>query len=420
MGPGPVGSIEEVHEVSAEVGTSARFSARPCVGLDVHQKTCTATWVDPGGKEREHWKFGTTRAELEAFAGRLPPAAAVGLEASTVGKAVCRFLRARGAEVHMASPRQLRAITTSAVKTDKRDSAHLAHLLQSDYFPRSYLPPIETDRIRTLVRFRMNLGRETSQIKNRVHALVARNLLQERMEKYSDWFGKAGLQTLIALPLEEDDRFELRSQLEQLKVIVDQEEDVEREMARLGKDRKDVKLLMTIPGVDFYTALGIAGEIGDIHRYPTMAHLASDAGLVPRADNSGEVESKHRHVKRGNHVMKYFLLCAINGMLHCRDETSIAKFYRRKERQIGGAKARVAAGRKLARVVWKILTTEQPFAEQQQRLTDAKTARMAKKARRPRAPVTAEELASLADDLGNRQGVLDRLVSDPAEREADG
>lgn len=412
LGPG-FSNDEEVWYVSTTgIVNATRFAERPCVGLDVHQKTCTATLLDPGGVEREQWEIETTRAGLEAFARRLPPGAAVALEASTVGKAVCGFLRENGTDVHMASPRKLRAITTSGVKTDKRDSAHLAHLLQTDYFPRSYLPPPEIDRIRTLVRFRMGLGREAARIKNRVHAMVARNLLYERMEAHSDWFGKGGLKSLVALPLSDNDRFELRSLLEQLRTIVGQEEGIQHELARLGKERKDVQLLMTIPGLDFYAALGIVGEIGDVHRYPTMNHLASDAGLVPRADNSGEKVSEGRKVKPGNMVMKNFLLCGVNAMLKCKEETSIARFYRKKEKQIGMPKARVAAGRKLARVVWKVLTTEQAYVEQQARLTERKLSRMSREARKSRPPVTTTELEAIAEDLVSKEGTVIRLMEE--------
>lgn len=395
--------------MSATVSTAPRFAGRPCVGLDVHKKTCTATWLDPGGVEREQWEFATKRGELDGFLRRIPEAAVIALEASTVGKAVCSYLRARGAEVLMASPRQLRAITTSAVKTDKRDSAHLARLVQADYFPQSWLPPPEIERIRTIVRYRMGLGERTTQVKNQVQSLVSGALLHEAMEGYSDWFGRAGLQALIALPLDGAQRLELRSLLEQLKVIAEQSAQMEREMARLGRDRKDVQLLMTIPGVDFYTALALIGEIGDIGRYPTKNHLASDAGLVPRADNSGEVVSKHRRVKPGNRVMKYFLMCAVSGMISSKKETSIVRFYHAKQKQIGTMKARVAAARKLARVVWKILSTEEPYVEEQERLTKRKRARMEREARKAPPSVTEEELQGLARALSGLEGALARL-----------
>jgi len=55
-------------------------------------------------------------------------------------------------------------------------------------------------------------------------------------------------------------------------------------MAKIGKDREDVKKLMAVPSINIYIyiATGIIGEIGDIHRFRNKESLASYAGLVPR------------------------------------------------------------------------------------------------------------------------------------------
>jgi Transposase IS116/IS110/IS902 family len=43
----------------------------------------------------------------------------------------------------------------------------------------------------------------------------------------------------------------------------------------------DVILLMTIPGIGYYSALLIKSEIGNIERFPDGEHLCPYAGLVP-------------------------------------------------------------------------------------------------------------------------------------------
>jgi transposase len=60
------------------------------------------------------------------------------------------------------------------------------------------------------------------------------------------------------------------------------------EIRRLSLDLKglagldeDVKLLMTIPGIGYYTALLVKAEIGDVNRFRSGDHLCSYAGLVP-------------------------------------------------------------------------------------------------------------------------------------------
>jgi hypothetical protein len=56
--------------------------------------------------------------------------------------------------------------------------------------------------------------------------------------------------------------------------------DWERELRRLGADRRYVPLLCTVPGISWVLAYTIAAEIGDIARFPRK--LAGYSGLCPR------------------------------------------------------------------------------------------------------------------------------------------
>jgi transposase len=381
-----------------------------CIGLDAHSRTCTVGIVDKTGKQIGKRTFVTTPIELERFARSIPAGVRVGLEASTTGMAVCRFLRSRDIDVHVGAPRRLRAIADSDVKTDKRDSFHLAHLLQMNYFPECYVPPPEIEGIRQLVRHRMRLGWAVSSIKNQVIALVIKNLLQSRMEQYTDWFGKAGIQELVRLPFSENDKTILRGGLEQLKLLIAQEEQLNRDLAKLGESNQDVKILMTLPGIDFYSALGIVGEIGDVRRYPSKRHLCSDAGVVPGASNSGDKVSEHQHVKNGNKVLKYFLCTAALGMIKSNRETNVSRFYKKKAKQIGPQKARVAAARKIGAIIWKMLMTKQTYVDEDPALTERKAVRMARIAKAPPRLTSDEELQALADAIGEKEAILKQMT----------
>jgi len=384
------------------------------IGMDVHKKSCTMTAIDDAGREISCWKMPTTPAQLNAFVRGVPAGAKIALEASTTGKAVAHWLRNARLDAHMASPRELAAIRASGVVTDERASYHIAHLFRNNYFPESYIPTVETDRIRDLTRFRIGLGRDVARIKNQVHALVSKNLLDSEISQ-SDMFGKAGLQKLVSLPFPDQDRSILKSHLEHLKLLIRQEEQYTDELARIGKGRPDVELAMSIPGIDFYGAIGMLGEIGDVHRFATRRKLYSYSGLVPGADNSGEQVSKHRRCKRGNAVLKFFLCNAVQGAVRASKPNSIAKFYHRKAKQIGHAKAQVAAARKLAGILWTILVSGEPYREENPALTQRKKARMELRAKAPQQPVTTEQLNELANDITAKEQVLKRLLPEDEE-----
>ena len=108
-----------------------------------------------------------------------------------------------------------------------------------------------------------------------------------------------------------------------------------RSTTRRGSPRIHTGEDVTIPGVDYYSALAIVAEIGDIRRFPTKAQLCSLAGVVPRADNSGAKVSQHRSVKRGDMVLKRFLCIAVQGRLRAKRDTTIKRFYAKKAKAIG-------------------------------------------------------------------------------------
>jgi transposase len=396
---------EEGEETMKELDALKDVNGPFWVGLDVHKTSCTAVAVTEKDEKVATWVFSTTRAQLEEFAQGVPPGTPVALEASTTGKAVYHVLRDR--PVHMGNPAELKAKMPKGRKTDAKDAYQLGHLLRVNDFPEAYAPPMEFEGIRDLVRFRMRLGQQVTGVKNRVHMLVSRNLLDEKMGEITDWFGAAGLETLATLPLSEQDRTFLATYLRQLAVIAEQEEWAEGKMARLASGRKEVELLMSIPGVDYYTALALIGEIGDISRFPDKKHFASYCGLAPKVSNSGEKVSEHLSAKRGNPVLKKFLCTAVRGAVRARKANAVAKFYRKKAKYLPGAKAEVAAGRKLSAVVYTILATKQPYEERDPDLVKRKTERLAGKAEE--IPPPPEDLRAVVRELQGKGEVLERL-----------
>ncbi|HTT45929.1 MAG TPA: transposase, partial [Thermoplasmata archaeon] len=280
-----------------------------------------------------------------------------------------------------------------------------------------YVPPAEIDHLRVLVRNRKDLAFKVALVKNQMHSLVTRNLLDAEMKGVSDWFGVGGIRKLVRLPIPSDDRAHLVRYLEQLELLAQQEESMQTELAQIARDRKEISLLMTIPGVSYYSAVGILAEIGDIHRFATKQKLASYAGLVPRADNSGEKVSAGRPVKKGNMMLKSFLCTAVMAMLKASQETAVARFYREKAKSHPAQKAQVAAARKLSAEVWKILTFEVPYREQDADLTERKTTMMQRVASETIAEVSEDQMEELADRVCGKSAILGRLEEEAGERE---
>lgn len=57
------------------------------------------------------------------------------------------------------------------------------------------------------------------------------------------------------------------------------------------------RLLITILGVGYYTALLIVSEVGDVNRFPDAEKLCSYAGLTPSVRRSGG-STVHGHITK--------------------------------------------------------------------------------------------------------------------------
>jgi transposase len=83
---------------------------------------------------------------------------------------------------------------------------------------------------------------------------------------------------------------ELTAQIEEL------EEMIEETAASL----EETQLLMTIPGVTFYSSLLITSEIGEIDRFNEANQVVSYAGLDPVVRDSGDSRTEGSISKRGS------------------------------------------------------------------------------------------------------------------------
>ena len=63
--------------------------------------------------------------------------------------------------------------------------------------------------------------------------------------------------------------------------------DIEKRLEALMKVTPEADLLKTLPYVGRILSMVMTLEIGKVERFPSAAHLASYAGLVPRVHSSG-------------------------------------------------------------------------------------------------------------------------------------
>ena len=168
------------------------------VGIDAHKRECHATVLNEQGEKLSAARFPTNLGALTAWAKTLPPGSCIAIEASTVAKRLYWHLKEMGLDVRMAHPLEVRRMAGRKKKTDALDSFELADLLRMRRLPEAYVPSRDQNERRQLLRYRIDLGRQTNVVKCQIHALVLHNGISS---KATDLFGVKGRAELAAAKL---------------------------------------------------------------------------------------------------------------------------------------------------------------------------------------------------------------------------
>lgn len=360
------------------------------IGLDISKRTAEVAILTPGKKAPARQRFPADAASIVGFARRLTPDDRVALESCTNAVAFHRLLCEHAGEVVISNPLKTRIIAEAKVKTDKVDAEILARLLAADFLPPVWVPDATTERLRHLVFHRQGLVTQRTQAKNRIHAILHRNLIAPEM---SDLFGKAGRRLLAGLELPGDERELLDADLRILDFFAGEIQATDQRLAQAALQDPDMQRLITVPGLSLTSAVGLKASIGDIRRFPAPSKLVSYFGLNPSVHQSGQT-AYHGHISRRGRSHARSVCVEVAHQL-VKAPGPFHAFFERLRRRKPYNVAITAVARKLVVLVWHMLTHAEdyrymPPARTRRKLSDVhKLATGQPPPRTPRSTATA-------------------------------
>jgi transposase len=340
-------------------------------GLDLHKQEIEAAILNEQGTLLHRQRFPCQRAAIEAFARSHLSDAQVAVEATFHTWPIVKILEPLVKEVVISNPLRTRAIAQAKIKTDKVDSLVLAQLLRADYLPRVWRPDERTQTLRHITTERANLTSDRTRIKNRIHAVLHQHLLAAPCEEL---FGPLGQAWLKQVELAPDWRTTLDRLLDQLALIELHTEQLTQTQAERAFADDDVKLLMSLPGVDFSVAQTLQATLGDIARFPTPEQAAAYVGLVPSTRQSGNHCYHGKITKQGRGHARWMLVQAAQHV--SAHPGPLGVFFRRLAKKKNRNVAVVACARKLVMLAWYLLKNREPYRYAQPATTQEKFARL--------------------------------------------
>jgi transposase len=263
-------------------------------------------------------------------------------------------------DVVLSNPLKTRAIASAKIKTDKLDAVKLANLLRGGYIATCYVPDRRTMEFRELVRHRAMLVRMRTKVKNKIHGVIL-------MKGYNSNNNNNDLSNTHPFSNKYNEKlrtlndYRINSYLDIIESLDNQIKDVSNKILLIARQDEMAKLLMTIPGVGYYSAILIMSEIGDINRFPDSYHLCSYAGLVPSTHSSGGVTYHGKITKTGSKYLRWIMLECVHTHIRNDKDSNITQFYERLAKKKGSPKASVAAASKLLKVVYWIMKDKRGY-----------------------------------------------------------
>jgi len=327
------------------------------IGCDIHKKQVTVCVLGEEGRVAARYRIACTREALVAFAEEhLEPSDQLALEATTHTWAVVELLEPFVARLVVSNPLRTRAIAAAKIKTDRIDARVLAELLRAGYLPEVWQPDAATRRLRALTHRRASLVADRTGLKNRIHATLATRLIPVPWTKL---FRAKGLAWLAALELDPDGRQALDSDLRLLSALESEIQQLDDRLAQLAYPEEAVRLLMTLPGIDFTVAQAVLAAWGPIERFPDADHAAAYLGLAPSTRQSDRACYHGSITKQGNAHARWLLVQAAQHL--DRHPGPLGAAFRRLAKKKNRNVAVVAIARKMAVIAYYMLIHREPY-----------------------------------------------------------
>jgi|ADurb_Total_1113_FD_contig_121_122490_length_2090_multi_15_in_0_out_0_1 transposase len=252
-------------------------------------------------------------------------------------------------------------------KSDKEDAKRVLIFLEADMLSEIWVAPKKIVHLRKLLSIQKQIEKIQTCCKNMLGNILIETITKRR---------RSSITHKDNIALFHDEKFDETQQLisknliEITKYMELKNAVLKHAIVKYLGESEDVKLLMSIPGISYYSAVCILAEIGDINRFDSARKLCSYAGLVPILDESNGKRKNRGITKSGRRKLRYFAVFSVLNAI--KSSKTLREFYNRIASKGSKKRAMVATGRKLLTIIYHILTTKEPFREMKESLYNMK------------------------------------------------
>ena len=328
------------------------------IGLDVHKKTISYCIKTAAGHIVKEGTLVADRTVLRSWAGSLPAPWHGAMEATIFSAWIYDTLKPYAERLDMGHPAKMKAITAGKKKSDSIDARNIADLVRCDLLPGCYVFSPELRDLRRLMRYRHMIVQQAVRMHNKTAGLLMESGVSFHKTKLR---GKKYFADLIK-SLEEVPE-SVKDLLRMSRATREMFESVEKQLVRrLLADaalKQRVERLGSIDGVGPITALTWALEVGDPHRFASIADAVSYCGLTAALRSSAGKQQRGPLSKQRNAYLQTTLIEAAK--LAPRWNPQLAQMHAQQLERGHANRATLQVARKLVAYLPAVDKSGQPF-----------------------------------------------------------
>ena len=336
------------------------------IGMDLGDKKHQVCILDKTGKIIAEEVVTSTRGAMSIFFKQYR-GAVIAMETGTHSRWVSQMAVAAGLEVLVGNARKLRMIWQSRQKSDTRDAVMLARIAR---FDPALLCPIhhrgeQVQMDLEIIRARDLLVRERTRMVNHVRGVV-KNMGERLPPSSAASFGhKAKIPEAV--------NEALQPMLEMIRELTKKIRGYDLMVKETAVNKyPETEQLRQVGGVGPVTALAYVLTLEEPERFAKSRMVGPYLGLVPRLDQSGQIDKQLRITKHGDGYLRRLLVGSAHYILGPFGPDCDLRTFGLKLMQRGGKNAKkravVAVARKLAvllHALWRSGQTYEPKRRQQ-------------------------------------------------------
>jgi Transposase and inactivated derivatives len=325
------------------------------VGVDLHKEQSWFVVLDSKGKRLVSKSIANSPEGLKQYFSKIPNPFTLAVESTYNWYFFVDLAEQYAEKVYLANSYELKAFAKRHKKTDKIDAHLIAEVLRKGYLPTVTIPDQETRRVKELLRYRMNLVRERAK-----NIYQVKNILDKiGQDSSGDFTTYKRLSTIPFDLFSPNYREVIKGYSERIEFLTRRLFQIEKYIKENVKDDQDIINLITIPGIDYFSASLIKTEIINISRFASFNRLCAYAGLAPRVSQSAnkEVHGPLNVNRRKN--LQWILIEVVYHFIKALPEKSLR--YESIASRKGVNTAKVALAREMLKIIYHVLKEKRPF-----------------------------------------------------------